>query len=238
MGAFNFDFRIARRGMDVGFLPTTISSDLQQANVTGPTHSLVHVMSMFLALGMSLPDVITATTSAAAARIGQADRHGALRVGRAADITLLDLTDRDVVFADTVGGRLPGDRVLEVVLTVKDGVVVTPQPEAAAAEENWSNYMALQEDAPPEAARTYDQVRRNLLGDVAARLEAVGEWALLPVQTAVGEVLAASELGRGEAGRAVLGAFLDPVFPQAPGFFLALQERSFVLDRLRALARG
>jgi len=29
MGAFNFDFAIARKAMDVGFLPTTISSDLQ-----------------------------------------------------------------------------------------------------------------------------------------------------------------------------------------------------------------
>ena len=32
MGAFNFDFRIAKRSMELGLVPTTISSDLQQAN--------------------------------------------------------------------------------------------------------------------------------------------------------------------------------------------------------------
>ena len=237
MGAFNFDFRIARRSMELGFLPTTISSDLQQANVTGPTFSLVNVMGMFLAMGMSLREIMPMVTTRAAERLSASDRHGALQVGRAADITVLDLVDEPTEFADTLGGRLTGRQRLEVVFTAKHGEIVRPNTEAAQAPGNWSNVLAFCEGEPPAAAAAYDPLRRALLGAVADTLQDLEGWSPPAVQEAVTKVLGAHPLGRGDAGRAVLGAFLEPVFPQSPGYFLSTLNRPFVVERLRLLAR-
>jgi hypothetical protein len=46
----------------------------------------------------------------------------------------------------------------------------------------------------------------------------------------------ASGLDLGRADAVILGAFLNRVFPQAPGYFLAGQPREFVLQRLHAVA--
>ncbi|MCF7548029.1 amidohydrolase family protein [Pseudonocardia sp. WMMC193] len=236
MGAFNFDFRIARRSMELGFLPTTLSSDLQQANVTGPTYSLVNVMGMFLAMGMSLREILPMVTTNAAERLRAADRHGSLAVGRAADITVLDLVSAPTEFADTVGGRLTGAQRLDVVFTAKHGEIVYPDAAAAQDPGNWSNFLAFAEDEVPEAALGYDAGRRALLGRLADVLEGLDSWAPLVVQEATTTVLVADPLGRGDAGRAVLGAFLHPVFPQSPGYFLSTHDRGFVLERLRRVA--
>ena len=52
-------------------------------------------MTKFLMLGMPLVDVIQASTEAAAASVGWADRVGTLGVGRVADITVLQLEPCD-----------------------------------------------------------------------------------------------------------------------------------------------
>jgi dihydroorotase len=72
-----------------GFWPDTISTDLHQFNIYGPVYDMATTMSKLLHLGMALPKVIQATTSAPAKAMRLGDRLGLLRKGRQADVTLL-----------------------------------------------------------------------------------------------------------------------------------------------------
>jgi dihydroorotase len=238
MGAFNFDFNIARRAMDVGFLPTTLSTDLQQANVTGPTYSLAHVMSMFLALGMTLEEIVPRVTSAAASRLGAADRHGRIEVGRAADLTVFEVVDRDMVFQDTVGGRLPGTREVQVRWTLKDGQVIHPNLTLAADESNWSLASAIDEDELPTGSAAPTAEVQSLYIATADALSRMDGWDATTIHHLVRATQLRGALTLGESGRALLSAFMHPVFPQSPGFFLSTLERDFAIERLRAAARA
>ena len=78
-----------------GFWPDVISTDLHAASIHGPAYDMPTCMTKFLMLGMPLVDVIQASTEAAAASVGWADRVGTLGVGRVADIALLQLEPCD-----------------------------------------------------------------------------------------------------------------------------------------------
>jgi dihydroorotase len=66
-GAGSFSFDTARAMVDQGQLPDIISTDLYAANVNGPVFDLPTTLSKFLALGMSLEEVISAATERPAA---------------------------------------------------------------------------------------------------------------------------------------------------------------------------
>ena len=72
-----------------GFWPDTISTDIHHFNLHGPVVDLPTTMSKFLYLGMTLPDVIRATTSAPAKAMGLQNRLGRLKAGHQADVVLL-----------------------------------------------------------------------------------------------------------------------------------------------------
>ncbi|VTN13471.1 dihydroorotase [Raoultella terrigena] len=66
-GTASFSFEVARRAIALGILPQTISSDIYCRNrIDGPVRSLALVMSKFLAIGMSLPQVVECVTAGAA----------------------------------------------------------------------------------------------------------------------------------------------------------------------------
>lgn len=66
-GTASFSFEVARRAIALGILPHTISSDIYCRNrIDGPVRSLALVMSKFLAIGMTLPQVIDCVTVSAA----------------------------------------------------------------------------------------------------------------------------------------------------------------------------
>jgi dihydroorotase len=98
----------------MGILPHTISSDIYCRNrINGPVGSLAKVMSKFLAIGMSLPQVIDCVTATPPTACACAQR--ALAVGYDADLTLFDLrqppvltdAENDSLQADTFWCRLP-----------------------------------------------------------------------------------------------------------------------------------
>jgi dihydroorotase len=64
MGSFSWD--TARKMMAAGFRPDTISSDVHALCINGPAWDLLRTMTKFLALDMTLPDVIRAATVAPA----------------------------------------------------------------------------------------------------------------------------------------------------------------------------
>ena len=69
-GAASFDCDVGRSAIHNGFKDFTISTDLHARSVNGPVYSLAHTMSKFLALGLSLVEVIRSVTLLPAERFG------------------------------------------------------------------------------------------------------------------------------------------------------------------------
>jgi len=125
-----FSFQIAQIAMNKGILPTTLSTDVVNTNINGPAVcNLPVTMSKFLALGLSLDDVIAKTTINPARALHEEDRRGALRIGMPADVSILQVEEGDFVFFDGVAGNtLKGRQLLVPKLVLKSGMEIVPQP--------------------------------------------------------------------------------------------------------------
>lgn len=110
-GEGSFSFAVARRMLGRGLAPDTISSDLHRFNVNGPVHSLTHTLSKFLALDLSLEEVIRAATSRPA-RILQRPDLGSLSPGNTGDLAFFTLERGRFEWTDTVGETVESDRRL------------------------------------------------------------------------------------------------------------------------------
>jgi dihydroorotase len=98
--ATDFRFRDARRLLDAGFRPDTISTDLNIFNIAHPVGSLPETMSKIWALGLPLADVIAMATCNAATSIGRRHEYGSLEAGRPAEISVLDVEEGPVALTD------------------------------------------------------------------------------------------------------------------------------------------
>lgn len=110
-GMGSFSFNSARAMLDADFLPDTISSDIHQFNIEGPVYDLLHTASKFLAIGVSIEDVIDRMTLRAATAIGR-PKLGHLKVGSPADLTVISKTDGPRSFMDSEGKILVGSEFL------------------------------------------------------------------------------------------------------------------------------
>ena len=106
-GKGSFAFRTARAMLAGGFLPDTISSDVHQLCIEGPAFDQVTTMSKMLCLGMSLTDVIAASTVNAAVALKRME-YGTLKVGALGDATVLAVRDGAFDYVDTRGETLTG----------------------------------------------------------------------------------------------------------------------------------
>jgi dihydroorotase len=105
-------WEVAERAMQEGFLPDTISSDLNLVSRTDQVFDLPNVLSKFLLLGMPLEKVIACATVNAARSIAELGSYGTLRTGASADITLLDLRRGEFEFVDNVNTKRMGRQKL------------------------------------------------------------------------------------------------------------------------------
>jgi len=112
---------VAERAIKQGFLPDTISSDITAAGLTDQVINLPNVMSKFLLLGMPIDQVIGCATVNPARAIPQYKSYGTLKTGATADVTVLDLREGDVEFADNYGGKRMGRRRLVPYAVVMGG---------------------------------------------------------------------------------------------------------------------
>jgi dihydroorotase len=96
----DFHFPTARRLIERGFAPNTISTDLNVFNVSGPVHSMSTTMSKIWALGIPLIDVIRMNTVNAAAAIRKSGDYGTLGIGRSAEISLLRIETGKFALSD------------------------------------------------------------------------------------------------------------------------------------------
>ena len=97
-----FAWKTARAAMGEGFPPDTISSDVHTLCVNGPTFDQVTTMSKFLCLGMSLPDIIAASTVNAARAIRRPEL-GSLKPGSIGDASILSIEDGKFPLVDVMG---------------------------------------------------------------------------------------------------------------------------------------
>lgn len=96
----DFRFATARVLFEQGYLPTTISTDLNVFNVDHPVKSLAQTMTKIWALGVPLADVIAMTTSNPARVIRRDDELGTLAPGRVANVSVLRVEHGDFDVSD------------------------------------------------------------------------------------------------------------------------------------------
>lgn len=151
----HFSFAMARKVLEAGIRPHTLGADMHGYNVRVAASddpevaanpfagvapfSLTHAMSELLALGLPLPEVVATVTANPARMLGLADTIGSLAVGRAAEITVLDLLEGRFALSDNSGETVTARRLLRPAFALKDGTrydadsPLVPTPIAVAA---------------------------------------------------------------------------------------------------------
>jgi dihydroorotase len=122
-GARSFAWRVAQPAIREQFLPDSISTDMHQESMNGSMKDMLNVMSKFLALGLTLDQVVQRATWNAAREIKQ-DTLGHLSLGAGADIAVLRLERGSFGFPDAYGTRVDGTVRLVNELTVRNGKIV------------------------------------------------------------------------------------------------------------------
>lgn len=122
-GGGSFRFSQAIPALKNGFFPNTISTDFHTGSMNAGMKDQLNVMTKFLNMGMSLQQVIQASTWNPAKVIHQEDL-GHLTAGVGADIAIFSLRKGKFGFIDSSGYKMDGDQMLDCELTIRDGVVV------------------------------------------------------------------------------------------------------------------
>src|SRR2546426_1355881 len=122
-GGGSFAWRIAVPAMKEKFVPDSISTDLHIGSMNAGMKDMLNVLSKFLAMGLSLDDVIQRSTWHPARELKQ-DGLGHLSVGANADIAVVRLERGSFGFVDSFGGRMQGTQRLACELTLTGGKVV------------------------------------------------------------------------------------------------------------------
>ncbi|MDP2410292.1 MAG: amidohydrolase/deacetylase family metallohydrolase [Pseudolabrys sp.] len=135
----HFSFEVAKRVLDAGVRPFTLGADLHGYNVRAPSaggkdareenpffgiapFSLTIAMSELLALGMTMEEIIATVTSNPAAMVRMEDEIGALKVGRGADISVMEVMNGRFKLSDNSGVEVVTDRLIRPVFCLRDGV--------------------------------------------------------------------------------------------------------------------
>ena len=128
-GTASFAFAVAEAAIAGGFLPNTISTDLQRRHLgASPTHDLPLVMSKLMAAGMPQVEVFRAVTQTPAEVLGIVEQVGTLRLGGCADLTVLCADQQPAVLEDFNAQQRTARRWRSV-LTVRGGKVVRSSEE-------------------------------------------------------------------------------------------------------------
>lgn len=122
-GGGAFSWRQAVPAIQQGFKPNVISSDLHIQSMNGGMKDFTNLMSKFLALGLTMNEVITRVTKNPAEAIHRKDL-GHLSVDTEADVTVLNLKNGTFGFSDVRETKLMGTQKLEAELTIRAGKIV------------------------------------------------------------------------------------------------------------------
>jgi len=124
----NLNFDVARKVLDQGLHPDGVSTDGHRGNRTGPVYDLPTTMAKLIALGFSLKQVIEMATANAARLLGKTNDLGTLRVGGAADISVLRIEDREWSAVDSQQGTIPARQTITPVYAIRGDTIYEPLP--------------------------------------------------------------------------------------------------------------
>ena len=122
-GGSSFRWETAVPLMKAGFIPDSISTDLHTGSMNAGMKDMVNVMGKFLAMGMSMDEVVRRSTWHPAKEI-QLEQYGNLSVGAPGDLAVLRREKGKFGFLDPEGGRVDASERLVCEITVLDGKVV------------------------------------------------------------------------------------------------------------------
>jgi dihydroorotase len=132
-GAGSFSFETAEAMIASGYPPDVISSDIHQFSIHGPLFDLPTCMSKFLALGMSFPQVVAATTIRPATVMGMQQEIGTLKPGALADVALFQIDQGDFTFYDIHMNPRQGKQLIRNTLTIINGRELSRQSDPPPA---------------------------------------------------------------------------------------------------------
>ncbi len=121
-GAGAFRWHVANASVKQGFLPNTISTDLYRASRNAGMKDMANVMSKFLALGLSVQDIILRSTWNPA-QVIQKPELGNLSVGSEADVAVFNVREGNFGFMDSRGLTMKGNKKFEAELTLRAGKI-------------------------------------------------------------------------------------------------------------------
>jgi dihydroorotase len=122
-GGGAFHFAQAVPSIQQGFIANTISSDLHVGSMNSGMKDMTNLLSKFMAMGLSIQDVILRATWSPATVINRPEL-GNLSVGSVADVAVFSLSKGDFGFLDVRGKKLKGSQKLEAELTIRAGKIV------------------------------------------------------------------------------------------------------------------
>jgi dihydroorotase len=122
-GGAGFWFDQAVPAIKQGFYPNSFGTDLHRFSMNSGMKDMANVMSKFMALGLSLEQVIGIATWNPAKAIHH-EELGNLKEGSVADVVILRLREGTFGFMDSAQKSITGNQKLEVEMTLKQGKVV------------------------------------------------------------------------------------------------------------------
>jgi len=122
-GEISFAFSQATPAVKAGFYPDFLSTDMHTSLMGNKMKDLPNIMSKFLALGMSIQDIIRTVTWNPAREISH-EELGNISAGGIADITILSLINGKFEFYDHTGHKIEGSKKFECNTTIKGGKIV------------------------------------------------------------------------------------------------------------------
>jgi dihydroorotase len=117
-----------------GLIPHTISSDAHGTYTTdgtdlvhddkGLTYSLFGTLSVFLALGLELGDIVSRVTINPAKILRMEEEIGTLGLHTRADVTIFDLVSEKITFRDGLKKTLEGTQKMMPRWVLRDGEMI------------------------------------------------------------------------------------------------------------------
>ena len=154
----HFSYRLAKKAIASGIVPTTLGADIHGYNTHVPApagtpeqheddenhpfagqakFSLVQAMSSMMALGIPLEQVVPMVTSNPARMLGREGEIGALKVGMGADISVLNQLTGHFALRDNEKNEVIAERLLQPAFCLRAGkrydAVAPILPQAVAA---------------------------------------------------------------------------------------------------------
>lgn len=124
-GVASMSHDVAIQALSEGLLPHSLGSDIHAENIGGPVKSMLTVVELFLALGLSEEEVFARSTYGPASALRR-DDLGRLAVGNPADIAIFDIVEKKRLKQDSTGHRITLPKVVEHRLTLVGGQVLEP----------------------------------------------------------------------------------------------------------------